>query len=62
MEMLNILKKKKKPNQIYQNLYENSTKTIWTDLNQFFFTISTKVLDVNDSSNFLNLRFLNINC
>lgn len=54
--------KKKKPNQIYQNLYENSTKTIWTDLNQFFFTISTKVLDVNDSSNFLNLRFLNINC
>lgn len=30
MEMLNILKKKK-PNQIYQNLYENSTKTIWTD-------------------------------
>lgn len=60
MEMLNI---KKKNNQVkFTKINENSTKTIWTDLNQFFFTISIKVLDVNDSSNFLNLRLLNIYC
>lgn len=56
-------KHKKKNNQVkFTKINENSTKTIWTDLNQFFFTISIKVLDVNDSSNFLNLRLLNIYC